>query len=496
MDTLAEEASKSGMENIAISSSSGNGQSSGCRRCVSLGKFLAGRLVEIGVSHAFAVPGDFNLTLLDELLTNTDLKMIWTTNELNAGYAADGFCRRQGVGAAVVTYGVGGLSLINAVAGCYSEDLPVILISGGPNSNDFAANHTIHHTIGLPDLGEQYRAFKEFTCAAVVIQHLSEAHHQIDYAISEALRRQKPAYIEVCCNLAGLTDPSFIDPPIPFAINISHTNEQSLKAAVDAAVQVLDKSIKPVLLAGPRLRPRGRREAFLELAKALQCGVATTADGKGIFPEDDEQYIGYYWGGISSEGTCETVEAADVVIAIGCVWTDYSTMGYSLLLQPTKVISVGPDRVTVKGGETFGCIDCEVFMRALANAAPTRRASLRNHRRMTETYEQPAAFAHWPAPAPAGSGDAKLTTRALFRHIQEILTGDTCVLAETGDSWFNTVKLKLPAGADYAIQMRYGSIGWSVGATLGYSLAAQAEGKRLLSFIGDGSFQVTAQVWT
>eukprot|EP00879_Flechtneria_rotunda_P006497 GHRR01006828.1.p1 GENE.GHRR01006828.1~~GHRR01006828.1.p1 ORF type:complete len:199 (+),score=62.67 GHRR01006828.1:184-780(+) len=187
MDTLAEEASKSGMENIAISSSSGNGQSSGCRRCVSLGKFLAGRLVEIGVSHAFAVPGDFNLTLLDELLTNTDLKMIWTTNELNAGYAADGFCRRQGVGAAVVTYGVGGLSLINAVAGCYSEDLPVILISGGPNSNDFAANHTIHHTIGLPDLGEQYRAFKEFTCAAVVIQHLSEAHHQIDYAISEAL---------------------------------------------------------------------------------------------------------------------------------------------------------------------------------------------------------------------------------------------------------------------------------------------------------------------
>lgn len=59
--------------------------------------------------------------------------------------------------------------------------------AGGPNSNDFAANHTIHHTIGLPDLGEQYRAFKEFTCAAVVVQHISEAHHQIDYAISEAL---------------------------------------------------------------------------------------------------------------------------------------------------------------------------------------------------------------------------------------------------------------------------------------------------------------------
>lgn len=53
-----------------------------------------------------------------------------TTNELNAGYAADGYARRAGVGACVVTFGVGGLSVINACAGCYSEDLPVVFISG------------------------------------------------------------------------------------------------------------------------------------------------------------------------------------------------------------------------------------------------------------------------------------------------------------------------------------------------------------------------------
>jgi pyruvate decarboxylase len=42
------------------------------------------------------------------------------------------------------------------------------------------------------------------------------------------------------------------------------------------------------------------------------------------------------------------------------VWTDYSTLGYSLLLSPDKVIAVEPDRITIKGGETFGCVDCEV----------------------------------------------------------------------------------------------------------------------------------------
>ena len=64
-----------------------------------------------------------------------------TCNELNAGYAADGFCRRKGVGACVVTYGVGGLSVINACAGCYSEDLPVIFVSG--NEHRPAIRHEV-----------------------------------------------------------------------------------------------------------------------------------------------------------------------------------------------------------------------------------------------------------------------------------------------------------------------------------------------------------------
>lgn len=53
-----------------------------------------------------------------------------TCNELNAGYAADGYARARGVAACVATFTVGGLSIINAIAGSYSEDLPVICITG------------------------------------------------------------------------------------------------------------------------------------------------------------------------------------------------------------------------------------------------------------------------------------------------------------------------------------------------------------------------------
>jgi indolepyruvate decarboxylase len=55
------------------------------------------------------------------LLLFKDLKLISCCNELNAGYAADGYARAKGVAAMVVTFTVGGLSAINAIAGAYSD---------------------------------------------------------------------------------------------------------------------------------------------------------------------------------------------------------------------------------------------------------------------------------------------------------------------------------------------------------------------------------------
>ena len=94
-------------------------------------RYLVTRLQEIGIGHVFGVPGDYVLDLLDEVAAGP-LQWVGTCNELNAGYAADGYARLNGAGAAVVTYGVGGLSILNALAGAYAEQVPLILISGAP----------------------------------------------------------------------------------------------------------------------------------------------------------------------------------------------------------------------------------------------------------------------------------------------------------------------------------------------------------------------------
>jgi pyruvate decarboxylase len=71
------------------------------------------------------------------------------------------------------------------------------------------------------------------------------------------------------------------------------------------------------------------------------------------------------------------------------------------------------------------------------------------------------------------------------------VTADTTVLAETGDSWFNAMLLKLPDGARVEVEMQWGHIGWSVPAAFGYAMGAAD--RRVVLMVGDGSFQLTAQ---
>jgi pyruvate decarboxylase/indolepyruvate decarboxylase len=80
----------------------------------------------------------------------------------------------------------------------------------------------------------------------------------------------------------------------------------------------------------------------------------------------------------------------------------------------------------------------------------------------------------------------------LWRQIEQALDSKTTLLVETGDSWLNGMYTRLPGGARFEIEMQYGSIGWSVPASFGYAKGLEPD-RRLVSVIGDGSFQLTAQ---
>jgi pyruvate decarboxylase len=232
-----------------------------------IGNYLGTRFEQIGIKHCFMVPGDYNLVLLDQLMQNKNILQIGCCNELNAAYAAEGYARAKGCGAVVTTFNVGAFSALNGVAGAYAENLPVIFVSGGYNTNDEAANHLIHHTIGTHDFSYQYEIFRQVTCAAVRILNAENAPLLIDHAIVTALRERKPAYIEIACNLAA----AHCNKPAPFeSVLIERvTNRHSLNAAVKSAAAILNNASKPLLLAGSHLRSFRAMDAFRQLAESF-----------------------------------------------------------------------------------------------------------------------------------------------------------------------------------------------------------------------------------
>lgn len=446
---------------------------------VTVGSYLGMRLVQAGLRDFFTVPGDFTLVLLDQLIATPGLRMISCCNELNAGYAADGYARTTGFSAAVVTYTVGGLSLINAVAGAYGDDLSLLAVSGGPNSNDQHDHHRIHHTIGELDLYQAERCYAPVVAAVFNIRHLEDAARMIDEAIITCLTKKKPVYLEIACNLTGLSIPA--PTPIQFPPPALKSDPSALAAAVEAAAKRISAAVKPAIVVGAKIRPSQAEDAVLGIANAMGSVVATTPDAKGIFSEDHPQFIGTYWSEVSSPNASEVIESSDCQILVGVQQTDYTTTGWTALYKMDGAINIGFDQVSMPEG-VFSQVYMTDFLKALAGKVPKKEATMEEFRRFQEPI----------APAPIADPVDILNLRELRRQIQGMIHSETSLILETGDSWFNGQDMHLPKGANYHVQMQYGSIGWSTGATLGVALASKVD-TRVITLIGDGSFQMTAQ---
>jgi len=87
--------------------------------------------------------------------------------------------------------------------------------------------------------------------------------------------------------------------------------------------------------------------------------------------------------------------------------------------------------------------------------------------------------------------EKKMTVDRLFARLSHFVPENAIVVAETGVSLFGVAEMLMPKGAKFIGQVFYGSIGFTVGATLGISIAAPD--RKVILCVGDGSFQVTAQ---
>jgi TPP-dependent 2-oxoacid decarboxylase len=440
-----------------------------------VGRYLVRRLGELGVRHIFGVPGDYVLDLMD-LVIDSPVEFVGTCNELNAGYAADAYSRLNGIGAAMVTYGVGGFSLVNAVAGAYAERVPLVVISGAPHSAHRRAHAPMHHL--ATDYRLQLDLFSRVTAAAVILTQADQAPGQIDCTLQTCLMFKRPVYIEVPMDMVDMpcaapTGPLGPPPPAP-------SHPEALSESLVETTAMLAAAEKPAILCGVEVHRFGLRDDVVRLLDECGYPVATTVNGKTAIPEEHPGFIGIYEGSLSRPKVRETIEQADCLLSLGAWFTDIATGGFTAKLDDAKMIAANSDRVKIKHHH-YDNVYLADFVRGLIDTVqPTA-----GQKRHTSPAPHLADKEYQPQP------DAPITVARFFERINAFLDDEMILVAGTGDAMFGAAELHTNKPESFLAQANYLSIGYSLPATLGVSLAVS--GKRAVLIIGDGAFQMTAQ---
>jgi TPP-dependent 2-oxoacid decarboxylase len=441
-------------------------------------EYLLLRLKEIGVDHLFGVPGDFVLGFFNQVL-KSDVKYVGTCNELNAAYAADGYARIRGIGAFSSTYGVGELSAINGVAGAFAERVPVIAITGSPATINFRTRPLLHHTLG--DYQVPLKMYEKITVASTQLVSGETAPAEIDRVLLACLSHQQPVYISLPSDVVQMK----CHRPIPF-IFPTHpsSDQQALGEAIREAVRMLDNSQKPIVIGDVELIRFKLQTDFARFLDKTGFPYATMMLGKTILSEHHSQFIGLYEGDRSREYVRNRVESADCILRLGALMTDFNTGGFTTNLDDSKMISGNIGYVKIKN-HYYENVHLHDFILGLTEQLSRRDPATLDIQCAHDGCVHRHSLPYQP------DAQKPLTIKRFFDRMSHFIKDNSIVVAETGVSLFSAAEMLMPEGATFIGQTFYGSIGYTVGATLGVGMAAHD--RRVILFVGDGSFQVTCQ---
>jgi indolepyruvate decarboxylase len=436
---------------------------------LSIGQYLIRRLSDYGIRHVFGLPGDYVLSFYS-MLEHSPLDLVNCTREDCAGFAADGYARVHGMGAVCVTYGVGGLSLANSIAGAYAEKSPVILISGAPGLRERVNNPLLHHRVR--EWHTQIDVFEKICAASREIADPVTAFRDIDQLLDTAYRQKRPVYIELPRDMVSVVP----DQIRPYAAPKWQSDPSALAEAVAETVARIEAAKKPVIIAGVELHRLGLQSEVVALAEAAGIAIAATMLAKSVVSEIHPLYIGLYEGALGREEVTSFVEESDCVILLGTLLTDLDLGIFTAKLDATKSVFATCDELRISHHHYHNVL-LEDFLRGLVAARP--RAAKRSLPPGPAAAQQPFTL----------EPDRPITTTRLVRRLDESLDDKTIVIADVGDALFASSELVIRGQTEFLSPAYYTSMGFAVPAGLGAKTARPE--LKVVVLVGDGAFQMT-----
>lgn len=448
-------------------------------------ELVVASLAAEGVTQVYGIPGTTIMDVLDVLAQQDRIRYLSVRHEQVAGFMADGYSRASGeVGVCIASRGPGATNLATAIGNAYDESVPLVALVG-----------SVAH-----DLVER-RAFEEIDVASVfrpLTKWTAEVPNatRIPEFVQRAVRtaqQGRPGPVVVSLPLDVLTASADVEPAPPFRVS----RPRPAPEAVRAAAEILRDAEAPTLVVGGGARPSG---ALTALAERLGAAVVTTWSRKDRFPNRHPAFVGALGAGALPVAD-EAVRSADVLLALGCRFSEFTTKRWTLVRPETRIVQVDidPDQigtvypvaVGIHGDAELTAIDLLAALDARAGSAGRVGAvSTARRERLMGLRAAYADQSTLPAEddAPPGTVPSARLTDAL-RVLLEERPLTLVVDAPSTGVWISRY-VDVPRPGAY-VASAGGAMAWGFPAAMGMALARPDD--RVVCLSGDGSFWMVAQ---
>ena len=308
------------------------------------GQIIVDHLIREGVTHVFGIPGHGDTALMDAFVDRKDeIKLLPAMHEQNASHMADGFYRASGNIAGVVTsIGPGATNTLTGIATAFADSLPQLVITGGVHT--YMMGRGVLQEIDRPHSDNFPRMAEPVVKRWFNPSHVEQIPNMMEQAFSAMLEGRKgPVLLNVPQDIQA-----------EFA-NVSIEDGRKRRTAarlfgdpeyISRAVNLLLSSDRPVILAGGGVIQADATPELVAIAEFLGAPVTTSFMGKGAFPEDHPLFA-CACGDLGSIPGNAMTRSADVLLAIGCRFSDRITSSYkqgiTFDIPKTKLIQVDLD---------------------------------------------------------------------------------------------------------------------------------------------------------
>ena len=447
------------------------------------GEIVVRALEAEGIRYTFGIPGTHNIELYDAMGSSALVRPVLITDEQSAGFMADGLWRATGqLGCINIVPGAGLTHALSGIAEAYMDGVPMLVLGCG-------IRRDVNRAYQLHDI-DQLAIAAPITKARFRPASGAELYPIVREACALARSGTPgPVMVEVSVDLY-LTrhdvDPEqWGAPPVPAPP--APTPEQIRRAAE----LLTAPGAKPLLYVG--LGAQGAVAELVALAERLDAPVATTIQGKGVFPESHPLFL---WNGFGTAAPAFVRDSAadcTVTLAIGCRFSEVGTGSYGLSIPgPLIHVDINGEVLNRNYPAELGIVsDAREFLSALL-VNIDRPGSGPLVQPIDSALRQRIASGH--AEVRAGwlerKSKARVTPYLLLEAIQRIFGPDTVFTTDSGNGTFLAMEcLRLQQPGRFLAPVDYSCMGYSVPAAIGAGIGSA--GSPVVALAGDGAFLMT-----